>query len=71
MGSICPCLGPAEDLDEEQKREIAIGKDIDNRKSELMYLSMYYIKNLNSQEWSWYKQGVSLRYDLNVNGYEA
>ena len=37
MGSICPCLSPGEDLDEEQKREIAIGKDIDNRKFELMY----------------------------------
>ena len=33
MGSICPCLSPAEELDEELKREIAIGKDIDNRKS--------------------------------------
>ena len=38
MGSICPCLSPSEELDEEQKREIAIGKDIDNRKSELIYV---------------------------------
>ena len=38
MGSICPCLSPAEELDEEQLREIAIGKDIDSRKSELIYL---------------------------------
>ena len=32
MGSICPCLSPGEDLDDEQKREIAIGQDIDRRK---------------------------------------
>ena len=38
MGSICPCLSPAEEQDEAQLREIAIGKDIDNRKSELIYV---------------------------------
>merc|ERR1740122_893518 len=31
MGSICPCLSPGEDLDDEQKREIAIGQDIDRQ----------------------------------------
>ena len=42
MGSICPCLSPAEEQDEAQLREIAIGKDIDNRKSELIYV-LYHI----------------------------
>ena len=49
MGSICPCLSPAEELNEDQKREIAIGKDIDSRKSELMIMLFCNIKNPNSQ----------------------
>ena len=61
MGSICPCLSPAEELDEEQKREIAIGRDIDNRKFELIYIVTYVL--YKESKFGLYKRNL-LRIDL-------